>query len=126
MYLWDGISEFVAVAEVENFTLAALRLNVSTAHVSRQIGALENRLGTKLFYRTTRKVSLTEEGTIYYRHCRQLQTGLEEAERAITDLKGSPQGLVNSPHPWPTAKNLSCHYSMILWCNIPAWNLMST
>lgn len=99
MYLWDGISEFVAVAEAENFTLAAQRLNVSTAHVSRQIGALENRLGTKLFYRTTRKVSLTEEGTIYYRHCRQLQTGLEEAERAITDLKDSPQGLVKLTAP---------------------------
>ncbi|WP_297892224.1 LysR family transcriptional regulator [Shewanella sp.] len=99
MYLWDGISEFVAVAETESFTLASQRLNISIAHVSRQIAALENRLGTKLFYRTTRKVSLTEEGTIYYRHCRQLQTGLEEAERAISNLKDSPQGLVKLTAP---------------------------
>lgn len=99
MHLWDGISEFIAVAEAESFTLAAQRLTISTAHVSRQVSALENRLGTKLFYRTTRKVSLTEEGAIYYRHCRQLQTSLEEAERAISNLKDSPQGLVKLTAP---------------------------
>ncbi|MCE9684786.1 LysR family transcriptional regulator [Shewanella sp. AS16] len=99
MYLWEGISEFVAVAENESFTLAARHLDISTAHVSRQVAALENRLGTKLFYRTTRKVSLTEEGGLYYRHCRQLQTGLEEAERAITSLSGTPQGLVKLTAP---------------------------
>lgn len=126
MYLWDGISEFVAVAEAESFTLAAQRLNISTAHVSRQVSTLENRLGTKLFYRTTRKVSLTEEGTIYYRHCRQLQTGLEEAERAISNLKDSPQGLVKLTAPVAYGENLSCRCSMILWCNIPALNLAST
>ncbi|PSW19650.1 LysR family transcriptional regulator [Photobacterium sanctipauli] len=92
MFLWEGVSEFVAVAEAESFTAAAKQLGISTAQVSRQISALENRLNTKLFYRTTRKVSLTEEGSIYYRHCRQLQDGLEEAERAISDRRGTPQG----------------------------------
>lgn len=92
MFLWEGVTEFVAVAEMESFTAASKQLGISTAQVSRQISALENRLNTKLFYRTTRKVSLTEEGSIYYRHCRQVMDSLEEAERAISDRRGRPQG----------------------------------
>ena len=92
MYLWEGVTEFVAVAEAESFTAASKQIGISTAQVSRQVSALENRLNTKLFYRTTRKVSLTEEGCIYYRHCRQLMDGLEEAERALSDRRGTPQG----------------------------------
>ena len=96
---WEGVSEFVAVAETESFTAAAKRLGISTAQVSRQVGALERRLDTKLLYRTTRKVSLTEEGTLYYRHCRQVLDGLDEAERALSSLKGTPQGLLKITAP---------------------------
>ncbi|WP_417618675.1 LysR substrate-binding domain-containing protein [Oceanisphaera sp.] len=92
MFIWEGVSEFVAVAEVESFTQAAKRLGISTAQVSRQISALEGRLSTKLFYRTTRKVSVTEAGQIYYQHCRQVLDGLEEAERTITNLQLAPKG----------------------------------
>ena len=66
MYRWEGVNEFVAVAETESFTQAARRLGVSTAQVSRQVSALETRLATRLFYRTTRRVSVTEAGRIYY------------------------------------------------------------
>lgn len=67
---WEGISEFVHVAENASFTQASKKMAISTAQVSRQISALENRLNVKLFYRTTRKVSLTEEGRVFYQHCR--------------------------------------------------------
>jgi DNA-binding transcriptional LysR family regulator len=70
---WDGISEFVYVAENESFTLASKKMAISTAQVSRQISALEKRLNIKLFYRTTRKVSLTEEGRVFYQHCRSVR-----------------------------------------------------
>ena len=76
---WEGISEFVFVAESESFTQAAKNLAISTAQVSRQISALEKRLNIKLFYRTTRKVSLTEEGNVFYQHCRSVLDGLNEA-----------------------------------------------
>nr|WP_067296059.1 LysR substrate-binding domain-containing protein [Marinobacterium profundum] len=92
MFMWEGVSEFVAVAEAESFTAAAKRLGISTAQVSRQVSALETRLSTKLFYRTTRKVSVTEAGQIYYQHCRQVLDGLEEAERTITNLQQAPRG----------------------------------
>jgi len=99
MMPWDGVVEFVAVAQTESFTQAASRLGISTAQVSRQVSQLENRLTTKLFYRTTRKVSLTEEGAVYFRHCRQVLDGLEEAERAISSLHQSPQGLIRMTAP---------------------------
>lgn len=89
---WEGIKEFVAVFESGSFTLASRQLDCSTAQVSRQIGQLEQRLGSKLFYRTTRKVSATEAGQIFYPHCRQILDALDDAERALTDLQSSPKG----------------------------------
>ena len=92
MHRWEGVNEFVAVAETESFTRAAKRLEVSTAQVSRQISALEARLSTRLFYRTTRRVSTTEAGQIYYQHCRQILDALEQAERSMTNMQLVPQG----------------------------------
>ncbi len=89
---WEGVTEFVEVAETESFTVASRQLGISTAQVSRQVSALEKRLATKLFYRTTRKVSVTEAGQLYYQHCRQILDGLNEAERALTNLQSTPQG----------------------------------
>lgn len=48
LYNWEGIAEFVTVAETQSFTLAAKKLGISTAHVSRQVSDLESRLATKL------------------------------------------------------------------------------
>ncbi len=96
---WEGISEFVYVAENESFTQASKTMAISTAQVSRQISALEKRLNIKLFYRTTRKVSLTEEGRVFYQHCRSVLDGLEAAERAITNLQSKPQGKIKLSAP---------------------------
>ena len=99
MMNWTGISEFVCVAEAESFTLAAKKLAISTAKVSRQISALEKRLNIKLFYRTTRKVSLTQEGSVFYQHCRSVVDGLDAAERAVTNLQSRPMGKIKMTAP---------------------------
>lgn len=99
MMLWEGVTEFIFVAETESFTAASKKLGISTAQVSRQVSQLEKRLNTKLFYRTTRRVSLTSEGNIYYHHCRQALDGLEEAERAMTNLNDTPQGNIKMTAP---------------------------
>lgn len=96
---WEGIREFVFVAESGSFTQASKKLAISTAQVSRQVSALEQRLGVKLFYRTTRKVALTEEGRIFYQDCRNVLDGLEAAERAITNLQTKPQGKIKLTAP---------------------------
>ncbi|WP_201502746.1 LysR family transcriptional regulator [Psychrobacter cibarius] len=96
---WDGISEFVYVADYESFTRAAKELGISTAQVSRQISALEKRLNLKLLYRTTRKVSLTEEGRVFYQHCRGVLDGLDAAEQAVSNLQSKPQGRIKLTAP---------------------------
>ncbi|WP_301449617.1 LysR family transcriptional regulator [Psychrobacter sp.] len=96
---WEGISEFVCVAEYESFTRGAKALGISTAQVSRQISALEQRLKIKLLYRTTRKVSLTEEGRVFYQHCRSVLDGLDAAEQAVSSLQSKPQGRIKLTAP---------------------------
>lgn len=95
----DGISEFVSVAEYESFTRAAKELGISIAQVSRQVSALERRLNIKLFYRTTRKISLTEEGKVFYEHCRVILDRLASAQQAVSDLQSKPQGKIKLTAP---------------------------
>ncbi len=94
MSSWDGLDEFVAVAECGQFTAAAERLGLSSSQVSRQIARLEESLQTRLFYRSTRRVALTEAGQTFLQHCQRLQDGREEALRAIGDLSSEPKGLL--------------------------------
>tara|TARA_R110000764_G_scaffold112134_6_gene199005 strand:- start:39289 stop:40194 length:906 start_codon:yes stop_codon:yes gene_type:complete len=94
MNQWEGIDEFVCVAELGHFSGAATRLGLSSSHVSRQIARLEDRLQTRLFYRSTRKVSLTEAGQTFLQHCQRLQDARDEALQAITDLGSEPKGLL--------------------------------
>lgn len=91
---WEGMDEFVAVAELGQFNAAAVQLGVSSSHISRQVSQLEERLQTRLFYRSTRRVSLTEAGHTFLQHCQRLQDGREEALRAVQDLGSSPKGLL--------------------------------
>lgn len=92
MTIWDGINEFVCVVETESFTAAAKRLDVSVAHISRQVNQLEDRLGAKLLYRTTRKLRLTEVGEVYYQHARKILDDIQTAERAVMEMEGKPTG----------------------------------
>jgi DNA-binding transcriptional LysR family regulator len=88
-----GIIEFVAVAESQGFSAAANKMGCSTSHVSRQVSRLEARLGSALFARTTRRVSLTQAGLAYFRQCRDLVDGLQQANEQISSqqiqLKGT-------------------------------------
>ena len=96
---WDGITEFTAVVEQGNFTKAAQALSTSTAQISRHINQLEQRLNTKLLCRTTRKVTLTEEGQVFYNHSRHLVDGLNAAEQALSQLQQTPQGTIKLTAP---------------------------
>lgn len=100
MAKWEGVNEFIAVTETGSFTAAAKRLQISTAQVSRLISALEQRLATVLLYRTTRKVSVTDAGNIYYQHCKQLMEGLESAELALTTMQSVPKGKLRVTAPY--------------------------
>ncbi|OIN01725.1 LysR family transcriptional regulator [Idiomarina sp. MD25a] len=99
MKQWQGISEFVAVAQTSSFTSAAKQLGLSVAQVSRNIAALEQRLKLPLLYRSTRSVSLTEEGLLYLPHCQHLVASLNDADQAIQQRSEKPQGLIRLTAP---------------------------
>lgn len=89
-----SIEMFCKAAELQGFTAAARVLGVTAAAVSRSVGRLEERLGAKLFTRTTRLMRLTEEGRAYFEQCRQALAQIENAERAINGSQAEPAGLL--------------------------------
>lgn len=95
----DAMRVFVAVAERSGFSAAADALDRSTANITRQVAALEQRLGTRLLNRTTRRVSLTSAGTAYYQRCLQLLADLDDLEATVGAQALAPSGLlrVNAP-----------------------------
>ncbi len=86
------INVFVAVAEAQSFAGAARALGITSSAVSKQVQNLEQDLKVKLLNRTTRKVSVTEEGAIYYERAARALEDLKEAEEQIYELKSRPRG----------------------------------
>ena len=79
---------FVAVVDAGSFVKAAQALQTSKTAVSRLVGELEMRLGVRLLHRTTRKLSLTEEGEVFHERCTELLSGVSAAEAEITAHAG--------------------------------------
>jgi DNA-binding transcriptional LysR family regulator len=85
---------FAKVVEAGSFAAAAKELGQTRAAVSKQIAALEERLGAQLLQRTTRSMQLTEIGAELYTRCARIAEEAAEAERAIASLQGAPRGLL--------------------------------
>jgi DNA-binding transcriptional LysR family regulator len=92
MPLFSGVEHFVHTAEKRSFRAAAVHLGVSPTAVSKAVAGLETDLGVRLLNRTTRSVSLTPEGEVYLRHCREavdrLQAGRDFVTRAAQVAQG--------------------------------------
>jgi DNA-binding transcriptional LysR family regulator len=95
----DGMRTFVAVAKEGSFTAAASSLDMSTALASKYVGQLETRLGTRLFNRTTRSISLTEAGAAYLERAQQILDDLDALEGSLGDNATEPSGtlIVSAP-----------------------------
>ncbi len=93
------IEAFLAAVDRGSFTKAALEKEVTPAMIGRRIDALERRLGVKLLHRSTRHLSLTEEGVLYSERCRRLIAELDQAEEAIAESRHVVSGhlLVSAP-----------------------------
>lgn len=83
---------FAQVVEAASFSAAARTLGLSKSAVSKQVGRLEARLGVQLLHRTTRRLSLTEAGAVFYEGCQRMLAEAEAAERAVTHLAAAPRG----------------------------------
>lgn len=91
----ERIATFIKVVEENGFAAAARKLQLSTAAISRQIGALEAELGVQLLQRTTRQLSLTEIGKQYYEQCKKTLSDLAMAEATIAGSQTDPIGTLS-------------------------------
>ena len=89
---FHAIAAFAKVVETGSFARAAERLGVSVSAVSRQVADLEAHLDSRLLNRTTRRLSLTESGRVFYERCVQLLADLEEAEQSAHAGTLKPRG----------------------------------
>lgn len=90
---------FCAVAELKSFSAAAERRDLSPAMASKHVMQLESRLGTRLLNRTSRHVSLTETGALYFAQTRQMLDSLDEVEAAISNVTIVPRGVLKLSAP---------------------------
>lgn len=94
-----GIREFVAVVEAGGFAAAAATLNLSRSAVGKTIARLEERLGARLCHRTTRTLSLTDDGKAFYEHCVRALAEIEAAEASLEFGRTVPTGRVRVAAP---------------------------
>lgn len=90
---------FVRVAKAGSFAGGARELDISRAMATKHIMQLENSLGTRLFNRTTRSLSLTDVGASYLERCQQVLQDVEEMEAAVTHLQTEPRGVLKISAP---------------------------
>jgi DNA-binding transcriptional LysR family regulator len=90
----NGMRVFAQVVEAKSFSAAADKLGISKSLASRHVSALELSLSVKLLNRSTRKLSLTEAGAVFYEHCARIVQEAQLAEDRLTRTQSEPAGLV--------------------------------
>ena len=90
---------FAQVAKEGSFTRAAALLQLQKSNVSRKIALLEERLDIRLLERTTRSVTLTDAGQIYFEHCLRVLEEIEAADLAVAQMQTIPTGTLRISAP---------------------------
>lgn len=90
--LFSGVLPFVTAAEAKSFRVAARKLGLTPSAVSKAITRLEARLGLRLLNRTSRAVSLTEEGETFLRGCQEAVASVRMAEERVQQTQRTPRG----------------------------------
>ncbi len=88
----NGIVAFVRTAETLSFVAAGRKLGISASAVGKTIAKLEQSLGVRLFHRTTRRVTLTDEGRHFHERCHRILEELRDAEATLSESAQTPRG----------------------------------
>ena len=88
----NGLAVFVQVAETRSFVAAGRLLGVSASAVGKSVARLEERLGVRLFHRSTRSVTLTAEGALFLERSRRILSEIEAAELELSQASAAPRG----------------------------------
>lgn len=99
MDILASMKVFVAVVDAGSFAAAAERLDMSRAMASKYVINLEDHLGTRLLNRTTRRLSITEAGSVFYERCVQIISDVMEAEEIAGHLSAVPRGTLKITMP---------------------------
>lgn len=91
---FESLAAFVAVADQRSFAAAARSLQVSPPAITRAIASLERHLGVTLFHRSTRSVSLTDDGAAFLERARRILIDLREAEHIVMGGRSVPRGQI--------------------------------
>jgi len=100
-----AIKVFINVVETGSFSAASERMGLSRAAASKTVSQLEAHLGGRLLNRTTRHVSTTESGRLYFEHCREILHQLEEADGEVSGLSQEPRGILRISVPTNFSSN---------------------
>ena len=100
------LAVFVRVVESHNLSGAARALGITPSAVSKRLSKLEDRLGVTLLHRTTRNVSLSEDGRVFYDRCKRILADVHEAERAVAHGRTEVRGLVRLAVPCAVAREV--------------------
>ncbi|SFC57625.1 LysR family transcriptional regulator [Pseudoalteromonas denitrificans] len=100
------IGIFTKVVQAKSFSEAARQLGVAKSAVSKQIRLLEDQIDVRLFNRSTRKLSLTEAGEIYYRHCEHIVNRAEFALDELHNYQNQPTGTLRISAPIPFGRTI--------------------
>jgi len=88
----NGIAFFVQAAENRSFSEAGRVLGISSSAVGKSVARLEERLGVRLFHRSTRSITLTAEGALFLERCRRILSEIEAAELELSETRLAPRG----------------------------------
>lgn len=102
----DNIAVFVRVVELENLSAAGRDMRISPAVASNRIKELEKYLGVRLFNRTTRQLTPTEHGRVFYEGAKRVLEAVGEAEAAVSALSGQPRGTIRVTAPLGLGRRL--------------------
>ncbi|WP_437322125.1 LysR family transcriptional regulator [Sorangium sp. So ce385] len=86
------LNAFVQAAQTRSFTVAGRQLGVSSSAIGKAVARLEERLGVRLFHRSTRTITLTPEGALFLERCRRIFAEIEAAELELSQTQGAPRG----------------------------------
>lgn len=95
----DDIRIFTKVVEAGSFTKAAKQLTLPKSTVSRRVADLEQALGARLLQRTTRSLTLTQAGEVYFAHTSRIAVDLQQARVALEEMQGEPRGTLRLTTP---------------------------
>ena len=87
-----SLNVFVQAAEARSFTVAGRQLGVSSSAIGKAVARMEERLGVRLFHRSTRSVTLTAEGSLFLERCRRIFSEIEAAELELSQMHEAPRG----------------------------------